>query len=229
MKELKLVSKEIKCDVNGKGWVTVAGLARLASVTHEQAKSWVLTLSAQQLQNNCLYSTGNDSTIPEFISDTLAVEFVTVHAIKGSGKAITTMSQFAAVGLRTMIQTQSGYDKPTSNELLELLESRKKLAYCKIDDNCMKAIIEERSNHKVSEITNIMGELGIVQITDAVRHYKKITSTDIGDELGVKIVNNTPIYPEVMHDKIRDVAATKALLQQKIRNLKQGDVFGYDE
>lgn len=109
----------------------------------------------------------------------------------------------------------------------QLLELQKKRAFESISDNCMKSIIEERNNNKVSEVTNLMAELGIIQITDAVRHYKKITNTDMGQDLGVVIVNNTPCYPEVMHERIRDIVDVKEILRQKIDNLSQCDVFGY--
>ena len=154
MKELKLVTKEIKCDANGKGWVTISGLARLAGVKQQSVSEWFSKLTHRQKYDSSLESKGLPTGKNEiYILDVDAGKYISKQAMAGNKKALLSLTQFATVGLRTMIQIESGFNrKLTTDELLELKQAREKLAYCSIHEDAPKAVFKERNNNKVSDI-----------------------------------------------------------------------------
>lgn len=158
-----LVAKEIKTDKDGKGYISQRGLARLCGVNQNAVRDY-FNLGEQENEKTLLETTGNAEEKSEFILDIKAAEYLSKQALKGNKKAILSVCQFAAVGIRVMIQMETGYQAKQADQLKittdELLEARKKLAFGGMHEDSPKVAFEIEDNSKVNKLKESWRELG---------------------------------------------------------------------
>ena len=108
------IRSHIKVDLEGKGSISVNGLAMLLGISHS-----LLSCDRQPKKlAEMLGSKGFDSCDREFksgipdIAVACIIEYYALHAQKPSNNAKTLFSAFAAVGIRAWFQDVAGYEKP---------------------------------------------------------------------------------------------------------------------
>jgi transcriptional regulator with XRE-family HTH domain len=208
---------------DGKAYFTQSETARLAGVSEQAVSKYFNNLSYNYIDYSSsismFYSTTKNQ---KYILDIDVADYIATQAMKGNKKAILTMTQFLAVGLRVAAQMESGYHNKqaetlriTTDELLELREKRK---FESINENTAKAILKERNNNKVHDLPLVAIELGLIEIVDIEKKYKAQIPTAMGTELGLTMNRNVIYYPKSLHPVLKSEVAVKRWIAQRMED-----------